>query len=61
MSRRVSVRINKQQAEVLDRMVARGEHGEARAEVIRKGLREFVRGERPPPREGDGGSKADGG
>jgi hypothetical protein len=45
MSRKVRVRINKQQAEVLDRMVARGEPGESRAAVIRKGFLEFARGQ----------------
>jgi ABC-type multidrug transport system ATPase subunit len=43
--RRVRVTINKQQAEVLDRMVARGEHGDGRAAVIRKGLLQFARDE----------------
>jgi Arc/MetJ-type ribon-helix-helix transcriptional regulator len=43
MSRKVRVKLNQQQLEVLDRMVARGEHGESRAAVIRKGLREFSR------------------
>jgi Arc/MetJ-type ribon-helix-helix transcriptional regulator len=44
MSRKVRVRVNQQQAEVIDRIVARGEHGESRAAVIRKGFLEFCRG-----------------
>jgi hypothetical protein len=45
MSRKIRVRVNQQQAKVIDRIVARGDQGDSRAAVIRNGFLEFSRGE----------------
>jgi Arc/MetJ-type ribon-helix-helix transcriptional regulator len=43
VGKKVTVVINQQQAQMLDRLVAEGGHGKTYAEVIRSGFRSFCK------------------